>query len=162
MPPKRRKRRREDESVIKTEPDTRRADRENDDTFELTDEEAEVKKTSKFTTVEYNRYLRSKARSKARKSSQEVQLHDPFPFLRLSPEIRNMIYRYLVVSKSPYPIRLDSTGCISQGGIETAILVANRQVRASELDIVFLRTQTISLDRVHKPYPLSFGWKILS
>jgi hypothetical protein len=45
-----------------------------------------------------------------------------------------MIYRYLVVSKSPYPIRLDFSGCLSQGGIETAILVANRQVRASELD----------------------------
>src|SRR5882757_2816578 len=121
---RKRSRKRVDSEVIKTQRDSRRADRENDDTFNLTDEERVVE-SMKYTTAPVSRYLRTKAR----KSRSTARSGGPFPFLHLPPEVRNMVYRHIVVSKAPYPIRLDSGSEIfSPGGIETAILLANRTV----------------------------------
>lgn len=75
------------EEIVKTEPDLRRADKENDET------------------------------------------DDYFPFLKLIPEIRDMIYECLLVSKATEPIQLDESGGeFTPGGIETAILRTNRAV----------------------------------
>lgn len=55
--------------------------------------------------------------------------NETFPFLKLPPEIRNMIYRYLVVSRSDAPINLtDTSKWYTAGGIQTAILSINKQV----------------------------------
>lgn len=127
-------RKRTDEGVIKTERDYRRADRENDDTFDLTDEEAFVP-SSVLTTVHISRYVRSRAR----KSSRGVKIDDPFPFLTLPPEVRNMVYQCVLVSTALDPIRLDEGSMMfAPGGIETAILLTNRAVRIAQFECCLL------------------------
>lgn len=95
-----------DESVIKTKRDNRRATKEGDDVY-LTDEDTDVQKQSiennRFiTTLAQTQYLRTKARTALKRDEEVV-----FPFLRLPAEIRNMVYRHIVLSRSPSPIRLD-------------------------------------------------------
>jgi len=121
MPPKK-KRVKYDPDVIKTERDWRRATgKEDDDDFQLSDEEKDNPKRT-WTTTTLSRYDRRRSRKSSDKSD------EPFPFLKLPAEIRNMIYRYVVVSKAPGPIRLDTDGTFHKGGIETAILATNHQV----------------------------------
>lgn len=51
-----------------------------------------------------------------------------FPFMRLPPEIREMVYYHVVIPKSHYPILLNDDIYFRPGGIETAILSTNRNV----------------------------------
>ena len=116
-----------DPDVVKTEPDDRRADRYNDDTLDLSDDEVVIE-PSMFITAAISRYRRAKTR----KPSRGANAQPPFRFLDLPPEMRVMIYRYLLVSKAPHSISLDAGSVAFQpGGIETAILLANRMVRAT-------------------------------
>ena len=114
-----------DESVIKTERDTRRATKEDDETWdEDTDAQQQFNVPPRYiTTPAESIYLRTKTRKTIRRDEEIL-----FPFLLLPAEIRNMIYRYLVLSKSGKPIRLDQVTSFVPGGIETAILRTNKLV----------------------------------
>lgn len=123
-----RRRRQTDPDVIPTEPDRRRATgKEDEDAFDEPEEEVVAPVINKWTTAANSRYLRLRARQTSKPAESS------FPFLLLPAEIRNMIYRYLVISKSPEPIRLDSVRNFRSGGIETAILLANRLVCLNQI-----------------------------
>lgn len=120
--PYKRKRVKNDPDVIKTARDFRRATGDgHDDDFEEADE-PKINLEQAWTDINFSRYKRAKLRESMPKAA------DPFPFLNLPAEIRNMVYRYLVVSKSPTKIRLDLAKDFTPGGIDTTILLANRQV----------------------------------
>jgi len=120
--PRVKKRVKYDPDVIKTERDWRRATgKEDDDDFHLSEEEKDNPKRT-WTTTTLSLY----DRRKSRKSSDNSD--EPFPFLKLPAEIRNMIYRYIVISKAPGPIQLGAEPIFTKGGIETAILTTNHQV----------------------------------
>lgn len=139
-----RKRKLEDEDVIKTEPDKKRATgKPDDDEFEE-DEEAPFQLSPVRGLTSLRDILdRKHALRKIHRRQQETD----FPFLKLPAEIRNMIYRYLVVSQAEdlgnyrcgpqpnpkVPIDLTVPECLrklwTRGGIETSILCVNRQVR---------------------------------
>jgi len=88
-------------------------------------------------------YKRSKVFGK---SKLIADANNAFPFLKLPPEIRNMIYRYLVVSRSDAPINLsDISKWYTAGGIQTAILSTNKQVMCC----------LVRLNSVNKWYPRS-------
>ena len=110
--------------MIKTEPDLRRADRYNDDTLIPSGDKEVIDPKEPITaSVSWHR------RVQARESSGATTALAPFPFLELPPETREQILQYLLVSKSTHAIALDLTGYIFEsGGIETAVLLANRQV----------------------------------
>jgi hypothetical protein len=121
MPPKR-KRIRDDPDVIKTQRDFRRATGdEKDDDFDVVDE-PKINLDRGWTTIGFTRYKRAKLRESMPKAL------DPFPFLNLPAEIRNMVYRFLVVSRSPNRIRLDVVKDFQPGGIDIAIMLTSRQV----------------------------------
>lgn len=141
----RRKSRKADEDIIKTEPDKKRATGEDDENdFDEDDGEVPLKmpEQHKYGWTSMRGVLDRKHVLRKFHSRQE---ETNFPFLSLPPEIRNMIYRYLLVSKAENhwvrrgtgqrqmePIELE-TPVIGRlwrpGGIETAILSVNRQVR---------------------------------
>ena len=78
-------------------------------------------------------YKRTKVFGKSKLTTDEA-----FPFLKLPAEIRNMIYRYLVVSRSASPINLtDTSKWYTAGGIQTAILCANKQVFDEAANILY-------------------------
>lgn len=123
---KRRKRTKIDHDVIRTEPDHRRASGAGDDDDDVEDEA--VSRTPKYEPVYTTRDdVIHRRRWTARKSkTQELR----FPFFSLPAEIRNMVYRCLVVSQRDEPIDLTADGNkrFPSGKIETAILFANKQV----------------------------------
>lgn len=122
MPPKKRRR---ENSVVRTEPDRRRATGAEDDDEIKTEGEDEDLWSRKYSTLGMTRYRREKA--KRQKSTQDAT----FPFLKLPAEIRIMVYRCLVVSKAETSIDLSTNKTFVRGGIETAILTASRLVRGS-------------------------------
>lgn len=128
MPPKR-KRVKHDPDVVKTEPDNRRAtgdDDENDDIIDTVEEPALVTVGS-LVTAGSSLYRRTKLR----KSSNNTEQH--FPFMLLPAEVRNMIYRYLVVSNHKGFICIDEPRMFVSGGIEIAIMLVNHQVHIPSL-----------------------------
>ena len=140
----RRRRHRREGSVVRTEPDHNRATgREDEDEFEMEPEDTVVPRSAAFITKCESRYLRSKARKPDENSETN------FPFLSLPAEIRNMIYRYLVVSKAPGPIRLDQTQVFAPGGIEIAILMTNHQVHGEASKILYDENKCRYTYRLH-------------
>ena len=120
-----RRRKRADLEVVKTERDDRRADRYNDDTLDLSDNEVAIA-LEKFVTAPISRYRRARTR----RASRDANAQRPFRFLDLPPELRDKVYRHLLVSNAPNSIGLDAGSVVFQpGGIETAILLANWMVR---------------------------------
>jgi len=148
--PMRRARRpaRPDEDIIKTERDVKKAtgaDGEND--FE--EEQVVPLQLPRVWAYASQRDLLNK---KAIQRKMQIQLEQKleedgvatqFPFTRLPPEIRNEIYRYLVVSqaravnnptvKVPINIGAGAYPALTKywipGGIDTTILTVNKQVR---------------------------------
>ncbi|KAI9742302.1 MAG: hypothetical protein M1818_004202 [Claussenomyces sp. TS43310] len=121
-----------DEDVIRTEPDKRRATGNDADEDEFEAEEAAVSSNpSGWSTIATSRYQRAVSRRSLRKNQTS------FKFLLLPAEIRNMVYRYVVVSKSPVPIDLGDIKTFRSGGIETAILLANHQVYHEAAKIMY-------------------------
>lgn len=134
-----RKRRKVDEDVIKTERDTRRASGKEGENDFVVEEQRLVEPegwglTSKRDILDRKNFMR-KIHSRRGKIE--------FPFLKLPAEIRNMIYRYLLVSRAQTPgnSRQGRSGVAAPielshsrakywypGGIETSILSVNRQV----------------------------------
>jgi hypothetical protein len=131
--PKRKRHSKHDEDIIRTEPDKRRATgREEDDNFE---EPFKPTETAIYTPIQpfmrCAQTVRSDfcRRSKTRPPTNQKGAHrSHFPFLLLPAEIRNEIYRHIVVSRSDLPIRLSAELWIRSGGISTAILLACYQV----------------------------------
>lgn len=144
-----RKRKADDEDIIKTRPDKRRATGKADENdFDEDDDEAKEVERPTFYSHERGwssvhgilekKHALRKIHSRGEKTA--------FPFLELPAEVRNMIYRYLVVSQAqtyessaipgkPFakePVNVGSSSSLwRSGGIETAILSVNRQVRSN-------------------------------
>ena len=113
-----------DEDVIATERDTRRATGTEEDDFEATPNE--------ITT--------STPRQRKVYAPTGIQTSRGYPLLKKIPlEVRRMIYRNLVVSRSPHPIRLDidRRNWFIHGGIETAILRTCREVHQEASEILY-------------------------
>lgn len=124
--------------VIRTEPDYRKADGREDENDFVPDDEEEAafqqptyfytggrltSRTEALIPVWRRRgYLATR-----KVESQKVKI---FRFLDLPAEIRNCIYRYIVISNNGKKIDLSKSShrLFHKGGIETAILYVNHQV----------------------------------
>lgn len=148
MAPKR-KRVKKDLDVIKTEPEYRRATGdEKDDDFDVINE-PKVNLDRCWTTIGFTRYKRTKLRQPMPKAD------DPFPFMSLPGEIRNMIYRYLVVSKSKDKIRLHSSDAFTPGGIDIAIILTNKKVFCTQHSMMELQLNCVYPRFMTKPLRFS-------
>lgn len=149
MPPKA-KRAKRDPDVVYTERDYRRASgKEDENDFEQdlgAANEADYEKVYTYTT------LSRSIRIKYNKSTPRIRTEAPFSFTTLPPEIRNMIYRYLVVSLNPKPIELGGSTYFEKGGIQTAILTTSRQVGFSLSLFAFLTFLAFSFEEVARGY----------
>ena len=134
----RKSKRKADEDVIKTEPDKRRA------TGNDEEDEAEEIANALVTVAPLQPAYINKRTTRASFGRKSISMavttatKTDFPFLSLPAEVRNMIYRLIVVSTSPKPIfiTLDRYTRVFYGGICTSILFTNKQVSASQIDHV--------------------------
>lgn len=149
-----RKKRKVDEDIIYTEKDTRKATGADDENDFVEEEEHDNDNIGAILTSKSD-ILMKKHNMRIVQAAQDVEIaallpagaKTKFRFLNLPPEVRNMIYRYLLVSKarklrinfitrraylSPdiSPISLSNSGRKSwlHGGIDTTILLINHQV----------------------------------
>ena len=97
-----------------------------------------------------------------------ASIDEPFPFMKLFPEIRNMIYRYLVVQKPDprYPDRKQGVITILNSQYsgpflfcETNIFTVSRQVHA-EASSIFYGENTIVLDLSSWYTPLNMTFRM--
>jgi len=128
MPAKRRRHQRRDSSVVRTEPDLQRATgNDEDDEFEAQPGEVTTSSPRKRKSPSGSHQVAAAAGAKEQESQ--------FPFMKLPAEVRNMIYRYLVLSDRNIdlgePDLYRRAGALKgwyPAGIQTAILRVNRQV----------------------------------
>lgn len=137
MAPRRKKAKR-DMDVIRTEPDYRKADgREDENDFVADDDEEVANQQASHFYSGYRLTSRTEAlipvwRRRGYLATRKVkgQKVKIFNFLELPGEIRNCIYRYIVISNNGKKIDLSKSShrLFHKGGIETAILYVNHQV----------------------------------
>lgn len=123
--------------MVTTQPDKRRATREDDDDFEegLVEEPTKERDpnytphggdlTTIGSTIGEGRRLRAAQRAKM----PALRLSSPFRFMDLPLEVRWIIYKYLLRSTSAtHPVELVQRTWFRRGGIRTAILSVSRKV----------------------------------
>jgi hypothetical protein len=125
-PMKKKRQKKVDPDVVYTQRDERRATG-NADEDEF-DEAAEVSRDA-MGVYYYQPLVKTLAETRRERyaGAKKDSITTNFPFMTLPAEIRNMIYRYIVLSRSGKPINLGSK-LFYPGGIQTALLVINRQV----------------------------------
>ncbi|KAH8599388.1 hypothetical protein B0O99DRAFT_389738 [Bisporella sp. PMI_857] len=143
-----------DNDVIKTEKDYQRATgREDENNFEIEEEKVNLDAKLTFQEWIYQDYTNKTASHYKRARLRQglgitgTDIDEAFPFLRFPPEIRNMIYRYMVISRAETRIHLD-TGVIGKfykpGGIETAILSTCKQIHNEASKIMYDENKCIA------------------
>ncbi|KAI9712498.1 MAG: hypothetical protein M1812_006914 [Candelaria pacifica] len=83
-----------------------------------------------------------------------VDAKTAFPFLKLPPELRNMIYRYLLVAKDPIDIGTRNAACRTEPVVCVAILRVSRQTHIESAPILYSENRFYLLIKDKSSLPL--------